>query len=72
MAQRRNPFDVRHPMFRSPVVRIAITAAVLGWAAVELARGAPVWALIFGAAGAWLVWSWFVAFDPADYDRKDP
>ena len=68
MADRRGLFDVRHRMFRSPVVRVILTALVFGWALVELMRSAPGWALIFALAGGWLVWSWFVTFDPEDYE----
>lgn len=69
-----NAFEVRHPIFRPFWRRAAVTLLCLGWAAVEFANGATVWALLFAAAGAYLFWQFFVAFDPADYEpkQKDP
>ena len=65
-------FDVQTPFFRPLWRRVAVTAVCIAWAAVELATGAVVWAMLFGAASAWLAWQFFVAFDPgSDRDRND-
>ncbi|MBF9032533.1 hypothetical protein HKCCE3408_19210 [Rhodobacterales bacterium HKCCE3408] len=67
----RSVFDIRHPYFRPLWVRLPITAIVLGWALVEALSGNLVWALVFAAGGGWLVYGWFVIFDPADYEKQD-
>ena len=64
-------FEVRHPFFRPFWRRALVTALVLGWTAFEWTRGAEIWAAIFGAAGVYLFWQWFVAFDPAEYEESD-
>ena len=57
--------DVQTPFFRPLWRRVAVTAACLAWAAIEIAQGAVFWAILFGAAGLYLVWQLFVVFDPA-------
>lgn len=64
-------FNIRHPMFRPLWVRLLITGLALGWALVELATGNPVWAAVFGAAGAWCAWEFFVVYDPANFEPPD-
>ena len=63
-------FDVHTPFFRPLWRRVAVTAVCIVWAAVELATGAVMWAMLFGAASAWLAWQFFVAFDPGS-DRDE-
>ena len=73
MAAKRSLFDLRHPMFRPLWARLLATGICLGWATVELLSQAVFWAILFGAAGVYMVWAFFVAFDPSDYERqKDP
>lgn len=71
MTGKGGPLDVRHPAFRPLWRRVALVAAVLGWALFELSRGATVWALLFGAIGLYLAWHYFLAFDPKDYEPEE-
>ena len=64
----RRAIDLRHPMFRPLWVRLLAVGLVGAWAAVEAARGAPLWAAGFGAAAAWMAWCFFWAFRPEDYE----
>ncbi len=55
------PFlDPDHPMFRRAWVRWVTVGAPLAWGAFELWLGNPMWAILFGAAGAYagykLIW----------------
>ncbi len=59
-------FDFDHPFFRPLWLRIAVVAACLGWAAVEMAGGAPGWAILFGAVGLYAGYRLFVTFAPRD------
>ena len=68
---RRSALDVRVPFFRPLLPRLIVVAVTLGWTAVELAGGNVFWAVLFGAAGLWLAWEFFVVFDPANYEKKD-
>ncbi|WP_370161751.1 hypothetical protein [Limimaricola soesokkakensis] len=61
-------FDVQSPFFIPLWRRLLVVGLALGWALVELAHGAPGWALLFGAAGMWCAYQFFVVFDPP---RKD-
>jgi hypothetical protein len=65
--------DVNHHWFRPLWVRVLFTAMIGGWTVFEIWRGSPFWAILFGAATGWLIYQWFVVFDPAKYERpKDP
>ena len=66
----KDMFEVRHPFFRPFWRRFVATAVCLGWAGFEWWNGAPLWALLFAAAGAYLFWQFFVAFDPDHYEHK--
>ena len=57
--------DVRTPFFRPLWRRVVATAVCLVWAAVELATGSVMWAILFGASGLYLFWQFFVVSDPA-------
>ncbi|MFV0293990.1 MAG: hypothetical protein ACK5II_12585 [Paracoccus sp. (in: a-proteobacteria)] len=46
--------DPNHPFFRPFWVRIACVAFPFGWSIFEFITGNLVWAIIFGAAGAYL------------------
>lgn len=67
----RGFLDLRSPVMRPVAVRVAATAICLGWAAVEVARGQVGWAMVFAAAGLYLVWALFIAWDPAPSDETD-
>lgn len=48
-----------------------MVCVILGlWTAFEISQGAYVWAAVFGVAVAYLVWQFFVVFDPADYEDR--
>ena len=55
--------DLNVPFF-VPLWRRVLTVAVLAaWTAVEVASNAPGWAMIFGAAAAWCVYAFFIAWE---------
>ncbi len=64
MGRGKNFFDVQSPVFRPLWLRLAVVAACLGWAIFELTIGAAFWAMLFGGAGAYLAYQFFVVFDP--------
>lgn len=59
-------FEVRTPWFRPLWRRILVFGVTAIWSAVELLHGNPGFALLFGAAAAWLAWQFFFVFDQAD------
>ncbi|MGR3466085.1 hypothetical protein [Limimaricola sp.] len=64
-------FDIQSPFFIPPWRRVLVVVLTLGWAGIELWRGAPGWALLFGAAGLWCAYQFFVVFDPPREDAGD-
>lgn len=62
----RGLFEVQVPFFRPVWRRVVVTALCLGWAVFELSSGAAVWAALFGAAGVYLLWQFFIARWPQD------
>ena len=58
-------FDLRHPMFRRLWVRVAAVVPVVGWTAMEAANGAWIWAAVFGASAAWMIWTFFIRYRDA-------
>ena len=67
----RDLFNLRSPMMRPLWVRLLVTGLTLGWTVMELVNGNTGWALMFGAAGAWCAWEFFVVFDPANYQPPE-
>ena len=63
-----DPLKVRHPFFRQRWRRVAATAACLGWGTFEISMGNGLWASLFLGIGAYLVWEFFLNFDPANYE----
>lgn len=59
-------FDLNHPFFKPLWIRVVIVALCLGWALFEVAGGAPLWAIMFGAIGLYSAYRFFVTFDPRD------
>lgn len=59
--------DVRHPFFRPLWRRIATVAFVAAWLGIEIAAGSLWWGLLAAGIGAYLVYEFFIAFDPEDY-----
>ncbi|HMQ41535.1 MAG TPA: DUF3329 domain-containing protein [Paracoccus sp. (in: a-proteobacteria)] len=64
-------FDLQQEVYRPLWLRVAITVACLGWAAVEFASGAPFWGVLFAAIGAYAGHQFFIAFDPKAPDERD-
>jgi hypothetical protein len=52
--------DPDHPMFRRVWVRWVTTLLPLAWGGFELWLGNPMWAILFGAAGAYAGWKLIV------------
>ena len=50
--------------FRPLWLRVAIVAACAAWAVVEWLHGETGWALMAGAAAAYGVWSFIIAYRP--------
>lgn len=68
-----NIFRVNHPAFRPVWVRATMVTFTLGWALLEFLYASAFWGMIFLGAGLYLVWGFFIVFDPKDYERaKDP
>lgn len=61
---RRDPFDVKHPIFLPLWRRVAVVAFCLGWSVLELSLGKPLFGVLSGAAGLWCAYQFFVVFDP--------
>lgn len=61
-------FDVQLPFFRPLWIRVLVTLVCLGWSAVEFAGGTPFWGILFGAAGVYCAWQFFVVFAPRGPD----
>lgn len=65
-------FDLQVPFFFPVWRRVVTTGVTLGWAAFEFLTGSPGWALLFGAAGAYCFYSFFIAWNPQlDDQTKD-
>ena len=64
----KDAFNVRHPFFRPLWSRVLLTGLCLGWALFELSNAQVFWALLFGGAGGYLFYQFFVVFDPKDYE----
>lgn len=67
-------FDVRTPFMRPLWRRVVFTLVVGIWGAVEVLTPAGNWGFgaIFLACAAYLAHQFFWAFDPAEYEPKDP
>lgn len=68
---KKEAFDVRHPWFKPVWTRILVTGLTIAWATVEFMNGNNIWAIVFGAAGAYLVWAFFVDWQDPEPDLKD-
>lgn len=71
MSPLQRAFNVQHPIFKPLWRRIALVAACLGWAGLELYWANPGWAALFGAAGVYCAHQFFVAFDPDKGEDSD-
>jgi hypothetical protein len=64
-------FDLQVPFFIPLWRRIATVALALGWGAVELLSGSLGWAMLFGGAGLWAGYQFFVVWNPKDPKEPD-
>ena len=69
MSKRPGLFDLNLPFFNPLWRRVVTVAVVLGWTLVELATGSFAWAIIFGAAGLWAAYQFFVVWTPIEPDE---
>ena len=63
-------FDVQLPALQPLWLRVAIVTVALGWALFELSNGNVFWSVLFGAAGLYLAYQFFVVWDPKDPEEK--
>ena len=66
----RKAFDVQSPVFKPVWLRVAMVVFCLCWALLEVSRAAYGWAAIFGGAGIYLAYQFFVVFDPDEEDEE--
>ncbi len=69
--KRRSYFDVRSPFFLPLWRRVAVVAVCVAWVGVEVLAGSLGWAAFVGAIAAFLIYEFFIAFDPAQYTEED-
>ena len=68
---KKETFDVSHPWFRPVWVRILVAGICIAWTTIEFVNGNTGWALVFGAASAYLLWAFFVTWtDPLDPEAE--
>jgi len=60
-------FNLRVPFFLPVWRRVLTVAAIGGWTIVELVTASPGWAVLFGAAGLFAAYEFFIIFDPEKY-----
>jgi len=61
---------MRAEFFRPIWRRIAVVMICFCWAVLELASGAPYWALVFGAFGATAIWQFFLSGWPENHAEE--
>lgn len=54
--------------FRPLWIRALIVAACAGWAVLEWINGQTGWAMVAGAATAYGIWSFLIAYEPPKQD----
>ena len=67
---RRNWLDVQSPLFQPIWLRVLIAGFCLIWSLVEFRGGAVFWGFLFGAAGLYLTYQFFVVWNPDGGDEK--
>lgn len=60
MRERKPLLDPDHPMFAKQWVRWVTTVFPLAWACFEFWRRAPMWGLVFAAAGVYAGYKLFI------------
>lgn len=61
-------FDLQVPFFIPLWRRILTVGLTLGWAGFEVLTGSPAWGFLFGAAGIFCFYQFFVVWDPKTED----
>ena len=56
--------EAQHPFYRPLWVRIAITAAVIGWSVLEWVNDQPIWGSLTAAIAVWAIWIFFITYNP--------
>ncbi len=64
-------FDFDHPFFRPLWIRVAMVTVCLGWAILELFTGSPGWAILFGGAGLYAGYGFFIASRNESPEEED-
>jgi len=63
--------DVQNPMFQPVWLRAVIVVICCGWAVFEAMGGNVFWAILFGSAGVYLGYQFFVVWDPNPNEDKE-
>jgi len=66
-----DPFKIQSPHFRPLWIRSMIVGFTLAWAGFEAWNGNLIWAAVFGAAGLYCLYQFFIAFDPDGGEGRD-
>ncbi len=66
MNRKRNWLDVQSPILKPLWLRMVIVGVCTIWAIFELVGGNLFWAILFGAAAAYLGYQLLVVFSPDD------
>ena len=67
--KKKNPFEVRHPIFLPLWRRVLVAVLVVGWTIFELTIGSVFWAIVVGAAAVIIVRAFFINFDPEEFQH---
>jgi hypothetical protein len=62
---------IQHPFFATKTRRVVLVVFLALWAALELYWASMGWAALALSLTALCVYEFFIAFDPANYKRKD-
>ena len=65
----RDPLKLRHPFFLPKGRRVLATVFCCGWAVLELAWGNALWFAFFAAISGYMIYHFFIVFDPKDYEN---
>ncbi len=64
-------YEVRTTFFRPLWRRVIVVVAVAIWTVVEVTNQAWFWAGLFAAAGLYLSWAFFLAFEDGPAGKED-
>lgn len=66
---KKNPLDVRHPIFLPLERRVLVAVILVGWTLIEVKIGSMFWAVIVGASALIIFRAFFFKFDPEEYQH---